>query len=279
MSLWNFFYHLIKSLPRHTKIKLHTRNKETSTCTCHKASYTLESAILFPLAAGFFVAILFLFRILQVQVFVEEALIYAGKKTALESSVVSSDHALLLSANAFFLYALGEHDISNRDVVGGIWGISLFGSDSTEEELVLKASYQMKLPINFFGKKYFTITHQNTFRKWNGVYANNKENEELSAYVYVTPSGNAYHKTSQCRTLDLSIQQIHIDKILTIRGEDGQKYYPCSMCSEQKRRMYVYYTKYGSLYHIDIHCSSIKRTILKIPITEIGNKKPCNYCY
>lgn len=280
MSLWNFFYHLIKSLPRYAKIKLHTQNKETSICTYHKASYTLEAVILFPLAVGFFVSILFLFRILQVQILVEESLIYTGKKTALESSVISSDIALLASANAFFLDALGERNISNRDVVGGIWGVSLFGSDSTKEELVLKATYQMKLPIHFFGKKYFTITHENTFRKWNGASPrNNESSEELSTYVYVTPSGNAYHKTSKCRSLDLSVEQIHINKIATLRGENGQKYYPCSMCSKSNKTTYVYYTKYGYLYHVDIACSSIKRTISKIPITEIGSKTPCNYCY
>ena len=241
---------------------------------------SLTAAIIFPLVAGLFVSILFLFRILQVQILVEESLLYAGKKTALESSVVSSDIALLVSANAFFLDALGERNISNHNVVGGIFGVSLFGSDSTEEELVLKAMYQMKLPINFFGKKYFTITHENTFRKWNGESPSNKETrQELSTYVYVTPSGHAYHKTSKCRSLDLSVEQIHINKIATIRGENEQKYYPCSMCGESQNATYVYYTKYGHLYHVDIHCSSIKRTISKIPITEVGSKTPCNYCY
>lgn len=278
MSLWNLFYHLIKSLPRYTKIKLHIRNKEASLCTCHKASYTIEAVLLFPLLAGFFVSILFLFRILQVQVFVEEALIYAGEQTALESSLISSDSALLASANAFFLYALEERKISNNDVVGGALGISLLGSDSTEEELILKAIYQMKLPINFFGKKYFTVTHENKFRKWNGAYAKYKNNEEISTYVYITSSGSAYHKTSGCRSLDLSVEQVHIDKISELRGGDGQKYYPCSACST-KNNTNVYYTKYGYLYHVDIHCFAIKRTISKIPITEIGTKKPCKYCY
>ncbi len=215
---------------------------------------------------------------LQVQVCVENALLYAGKKTALESCLMTSESALMLSAKAFFVYALEECEVSDENIIGGVWGISLSASDISEEEITLKASYYMKLPIKFFKRTYFPITHENVFRKWNGENKG-KTKEEISSYVYVTPSGNAYHKTSGCRSLDLSVEQVFIEQIEKLRGEDGQKYYPCSLCNGKKSVKNVYCTKYGYLYHMDINCSAIKRTILKIPITEIGNRTACKYCY
>ena len=279
MSLCHFFHYSIKSLPGYSNKKSYIFSKGTSLCTYQKASYTIEAAILFPLVAGFFVSILFLFRILQVQHCVEEALFYAGQKTALESCLVNAEYGLSLSAKAFFLSALEEHEISKNDVIGGIWGISLANSEFSEEEILLEASYYMKLPIEFFGKQYFPITQKNIFRKWNGEYQGSGEEEDETSYVYITPNGSAYHKTSECRSLDLSVEQVNFREIEGLRGADGQKYYPCSMCSKNGSMKNIYYTKYGYLYHGDIHCSSIKRTIVKVTISEVGGKSPCKYCY
>lgn len=274
----SFFHHHIKSLPGYKNETSYILHKGISFCTRQKASLTLEASVLFPLATGFFVSILFFFQILQVQMCVEQALFYAGKKTALESCIVSSESALKLSAKAFFLYALEECEVPAKQIMGGVLGISLSTSESSDENIILKASYSMKLPISFFGKRYFSITQKNVFRKWNG--RNIQENEQtLNSYVYVTPSGNAYHKTSSCRSLELSVQQTSIEQIENLRGADGQKYYPCSLCKTATSIRTVYYTKYGYLYHTDIQCSAIKRTVIKLSINEVGNKTPCKYCY
>ena len=47
-----------------------------------KASFTLEAAVVIPLVTGFFVVLLMFFRILQIQTQVQEALVMAGRKTA-----------------------------------------------------------------------------------------------------------------------------------------------------------------------------------------------------
>lgn len=279
MSLCNFFHYSIKSLPGYQKRKLHIFGKETSVCMQQKASYTIEAAILFPIAAGFLVSILFFFRILQVQSSVEQALVYAGKKTALESSFVNSEHTLMLSAKTFFLYAWEKIGTSDTDIVGGSFGLSLANSEISEDEIVLNVSYYMKLPISLFGKQYFFIKQEKHFRKWIGEYETDGNNQAETAYVYVTENGSVYHKTNTCRSLNLDVQQTAIAEIEKLRGYDGQKYYPCSMCSEKKNVKHVYYTNYGHLYHADIGCSAIKRTIKKIALAEVGIKTPCKYCY
>lgn len=49
----------IKKLYRKAKLPGDDSSQKMPSCTCLKASYTLEAAVIFPLVAGFFVFILF----------------------------------------------------------------------------------------------------------------------------------------------------------------------------------------------------------------------------
>lgn len=76
-----------------------------------KGSYTLEAAVIIPVAAVFFLTLLFFFRVLQIQTEVQEALNYASRKTACEASAVSSQTGLLVSAEAYFRKELGTYSL------------------------------------------------------------------------------------------------------------------------------------------------------------------------
>lgn len=76
--------------------------QKASLCSFFKGSYTLEAAVIIPVAAVFFLTLLFFFRVLQIQTEVQEALNYASRKTACEASAVSSQTGLLVSAEAYF---------------------------------------------------------------------------------------------------------------------------------------------------------------------------------
>jgi len=69
-----------------------------------------------------------------------------------------------------------------------------------------------------------------------------------------------------------------LSEIGDYRGVDGQKFYPCSRCKKEDCQV-VYYTDYGTLYHKDIACSAIKRLVEKIKIEDVGNRRPCSFCY
>ena len=56
--------------------------QKASLCSFFKGSYTLEAAVIIPVAAVFFLTLLFFFRVLQIQTEVQEALNYASRKTA-----------------------------------------------------------------------------------------------------------------------------------------------------------------------------------------------------
>lgn len=277
MSLWEMFQsEKLRCSPHRRTHKKSNKNQRASFCTCIKASYTLEAAVVIPLAAAYMVSLLFFFSILEIQCRVDEALLYAGRKTAVESSVIDSEATLFLSAEAYLLNALREDRLVEKYVKHGSFGIHLWGFELLNEMLVLHAEYTVKLPISFGEIGEIRLSSQNRFRKWTG----DRTQEELGNYVYVTLYGEVYHKDLSCRSIHLTVQSCGIEKIDSLRGKSGQKYKECLRCTwKDDRKERVYYTDYGEWYHKDIGCVSIKRTIDKIPIEEIGGRRPCSFCY
>ena len=263
-----------KTLSRHKAYEV-LIPQETSLCAFLKGSFTVEAAVVIPVAAMFLVCILFFLRVIQVQSIVDEALFYAGRKVAVESSVTDSDTVLFLSAELYFLQILGEYQCIEDYVEHGRVGISLLNSDFSGEDILLRAEYSMKLPVSFFGFGEFHFWQQNSFRKWKG-----DDTVATGEYVYVSKSGEVYHSSTDCQSIRILIKQTTYETIEQIRGSDGQKYYPCAKCIEDiYYGVKVYYTDYGTLFHSDVSCNALTRTVMKIPLSDVGNRRKCRFCY
>lgn len=277
MTLWNKKIFREKERSPHERTRqIPVKIRRASFYTCQKASYTLEAAVVIPFMAAYLVTLLFFFSLLEIQCEVDEALLYAGRKTAVESSMMEEEELLFLSAKAYLLYALEDSALVSKYVDGGAWGIWLWGSAFDGEDIVLQAGYEVKLPISFLGIDTIELSSQNRFRKWNG----DRMIEEQGDYVYVTPTGEVYHATLTCRSINLSVKPSSIDAIPYLRGKNGQKYYECSRCDwKDSKKERVYYTDYGTLYHKDIACSAIKRTVEKVKKEEVTERRPCSFCY
>lgn len=265
---------LSRLLPKNTH-KKYLFCKKTPLCTRHRGSYTLEAAVILPLIAGFFAAILFFFRVLQVQTQVQEALVYASRKTACEASCTESPAVLRASAEAYFRKELGEYEIPQHYVNGGSLGISLLKSDFSDCYIQLKADYQVKLPIRFFAVDGVRISQSSCSRKWTGDADDGVQED----YVYVTETGTVYHRNRKCPYLDLSIQAVQYDDLAGLRNKSEHKYYACSQCVAKNVNLgMVYITDYGTCYHVSLTCSGLKRTVYMIPVSETGGKGPCSKC-
>ena len=251
--------------------------QEASFCIYGKGSLTVEAAVIVPLITGFFLSILFFFRIFFVQIAVEEALLLVGRSVATESCLVESEEALYISAEALLKATLLEDKNIGRYVVGDVLGVSLLGSEFAGNEIELVANYYVKLPIDFFRSRGIWLTSKNTFRKWMGdLYSGTEEGE----WVYITETGTVYHKDTSCRSLDLHIQEGIMSEMLQIRGSNGQRYYGCDRCAGGlSENEIVYYTDYGRFYHGTLTCSALKRTIFRIQLSLVGERPPCSFCY
>lgn len=265
------------SLPEHAVNRTHTHHmrKGTHACACLHGSYTLEAAVVLPLLTGFFVFLLFFFRVLQVQTGVQSALCYAARKTACEAGALDSEAALFASAEVYFQKEAGECEAVSDYVAGGSLGVSLLESDFSGNYVNLRANYFVKLPINFFSVKGIAISQGEMSRKWTG----DAQDETAEDYVYVTEHGSVYHRSRTCRYLDLSIRSVDAAAVAELRNKGGSKYEACSVCAaKHPNANRVYITDYGVCYHSDLSCSGLKRTIYLIPLSEAGARGACSKC-
>lgn len=240
-----------------------------------KGSYTLEMAVVLPLVAAFFVAILFFFRILQVQTQVQEALVYASRKTAVQACSSNYSAVLLAAAEVYFRKEVQQYGEYQQYVGNNPGGVSLLLSDMDGPEITLRADYFMKLPIGFFEVKGIRMTQVSTSRKWTG----DSDSWIDEDYVYVTKHGSVYHCSRNCSYLDLSIRMAEYAQIGTLRNKSEHKYSACHQCvAKNKALQQVYITDYGDVYHATLSCSGLKRTVYLIPLSEVGSKGPCSKC-
>lgn len=259
----------------------HATNKNTNNirqsyneiplCT---GSLTIEAAVVYPLAIGFFIFILFFFRILQVQTAVYSALSIAARKSAVVSAYDVKPAEIAIK-ELYFRKELAGNELVGRYVTGGIWGIVLLETEE-EEYLQLSARYYIRSPVSFFLKKGFGFHQQVKQRKWTGK---STKDVEKKAYVYVTDYGEVYHLSMACHYLDLSIHTVKLRNIADLRNQNEHKYSACTICAAKvSLNEEVYITDYGEVYHSKRNCSGLKRTIKIVSLDEVGKRSLCKKC-
>lgn len=279
MFLLYMKYQLQKSLPESNA----SEKKGAPRCTCKSGSMTVEAAIVIPLMTCLLAFLLFYFRVMQVELSVQNALEETGRTTAVcaerERTEPISESVYFGMAKGMLMGTLGTDESVKRYVVGKAAGISLAESSFEGDEIYLCANYQMKFPITLLGRKMFHISQTTRYRKWTGQ-KNGQQSEEGDIWVYITETGTVYHKTSSCSYLELTIRSVDEKIVGDYRNEGGGKYHACEICAEKENPFQkVYITNYGDCYHRDLGCSGIKRTIEMIRLSEVSGKGACSKCW
>lgn len=115
-------------------------------------------------------------------------------------------------------------------------------------------------------------------RKWTGydvTTASGMEKEE--EWVYITPYGESYHMSRECRYLSLKIKAGLMTEIGSYRNKSGEIYRSCEICGKNGTGL-CFYTDYGNRYHTSLYCSGLKRTIYTVKKSEAGNRHACSGC-
>lgn len=244
-------------------------------------SMTLETVVVMPLFICFMVFFLFLFRVLQVQECMEEALMYASRTLAVECYRESAEDQkaeseLLARAGLALALGLKKSDCPMGFVRGGNLGVSLLSSEFAGDDIVVRASYEMKLPVTVFGTCSYHFTQCAQSRKWIGdTTLGDGSGEE--GWVYITPNGKVYHLTRTCSYLDLSIRPVNKASVGGLRNASGGRYKRCESCGGSGSGT-VFVTDYGDRYHSSLTCSGLKRTVYMVKISEVGGRGVCSKC-
>lgn len=255
------------------------------------ASMTVEAAFVLPLFLFAFLNIISIIEIYRVQSNMSAAMHMASKEMAVYAyeykAAFKGDVGKLESLGLSYGYAsnrvgqiLGEKYLDGSPINGGFSGIGWDNSSVLEKDdcIDLIATYTVKPPAAVVGFGEFNMYNRAFARAWTGydnaAAAKREGDEEL---VYITPSGTVYHKSVTCAYLKLSIAAVGKTTVEDKRNESGAKYYPCEECGSIDKNT-VYITDYGARYHSTLQCSKLKRTILTVPISEVGGRGACSKC-
>lgn len=243
------------------------------------ASMTVEASFIIPLYVFVFAIFCYILLLLNFQIKVDKALYNTARSIAKYSYAGGGGDIInTVAANAMVVQEVGVENIKNMGIIGGAAGFHFLLSDFQEDIVDLVVQYNIKLPFSIVGTIYLPCSQRARTRAFTGVNPG-KEQEDEGNYVYVTPTGQVYHKSPECTYLKLSIKKIAAQEIINLRNENGGKYSLCEICGKGEDVFeFFYITDYGSRYHISINCSGLKRGILKIKSEDAAGYRPCSRC-
>lgn len=259
-----------------------------------KASMTVEASLVLPLFLYAFLNLISIIEIYRVQSNMSAAMHSTVKQMAVYGyeykEVAGSDTGKASSLGLTYIYAankvrafLGNDYLSNSPIKGGAAGISWLRSEIMGEDecIDLVAAYVVEPAISIMGYDDIIMHNRMRTRAWTGYdveeIADSDDTEIAEEIVYITSEGTVYHRSRACTYLQCSIITISKDMVGSERNKDGDIYYPCDSCGDNAKST-VYVTNYGNRYHSTIECNKLKRTVLCVPISEVGGRGACSKC-
>lgn len=254
------------------------------------ASATVEASLVIPIYIYAVLAVMYIMQILSVKSDVDRA-VYNVLRSMSKHAYMYENYNTVFSQQEMYwqiVSELGAEYANRHNIVGGNAGIVVLHESSEESGSELKFSlrYSVKNPFNIFGLGVFRINQKFCAEAWIGQeYAKKwKNNKQLENMVYITSQGTVYHKSRDCRTINIKIEMISSADLERRRNSSGARYYPCEKCSDSGKQEnslqtgQIYITDYGDRYHFDINCSALKRTVFEIPFSAVGERSACKIC-
>lgn len=273
-----------------------------------RASLTVEAALVLPIFIFTCYSFLFFFYVIEIQ----ENLHYASTKVC---ETISSYGYLLHNLDQMEEDKIGEYMDSELEsllydaadeiiikelvkrqvvlsrslesyIVGGYDGISFQNSKMLDEEkfVTIVMSYKLKCPVFKEILPYLPVKQCVKIKSFCGHQADKKREPSISEYVYITENGSVYHTHSDCTYIKIILEMIPYGSLGTQRNSGGAKYYACESCvgdrkkSEDLMNKNVYITRSGTRFHLTTNCSKIKRSTIKVKLSEVDGKKLCSKC-
>lgn len=153
-----------------------------------------------------------------------------------------------------------------------IRNFSMSKSSINNEIIDMVVEYKIRIP---YINKQFSLVQRGRVRGWTG-----QDISQEQSTVYITKSGKVYHKSRDCSYLVVKISKVLYSQVSKLRNCYGEKYSKCQLCVKcvLQNSEGVFVTEDGNRYHADLKCSGIKRSVMSIDITQVGDKVQCSKC-
>ena len=248
------------------------------------ASLTIEAAIALPLFMLFVMGVSYFLVIISLQADIrlsmEEAARNLGKQAYLAQETDTEAAIGYFTIRKTVITDELEERLENSKITDGASGLGMafsgYDEDSGILDIVACYSYEIPFFSDIAGNLKFIQRVRS--RAWIGEDISGDEGSGSEGQiVYITPSGTVYHLTTSCPYLDLSITAVSYDSVSSLRNKNNRKYTRCYSCFTATSDT-VYITDYGTKYHSSLSCSALKRTVLAVDISEVGDRSACSKC-
>ncbi len=242
----------------------------------HKAGITVEAAAV----AGFFflamICMVYIFRMMSLQVQVRNGLRAVGKEMAMEAC----SHPFFSASRVEekMVKQIGKERLTDSMIVGGASGLECRNSKQYAGTSImdLHVSYRIEIPILMFRIPVLKQSEAIRVKGWTG-YEGDGFSLSDSEIVYVAMQGIVYHKDRDCTYLETALTASTLDEVKSLRNQNGSKYQACRYCDVGANQV-VYVTAYGTRYHGKLSCSRIKRHVYEVPLKEVYGIGGCSKC-
>lgn len=179
---------------------------------------------------------------------------------------------------------LGEEWLDSSCIKGGSKGIRILKENLLEKDDMVDIVLQYFVDIPYLPGEIFSFSclQRSRIRAWTGLRKEKEDEEEQEKIVFITETGTVFHRSKYCTYLNPAIKEIKKYSLETIRNNGGEIYYPCKRCLEGsepiEEGLSLYITGNGDRYHVTLKCSSLKRTIIEVPLSEVEERRPCSKC-
>lgn len=271
------------------RISFEKLSKETSPHSAWflRASMTVEASLVLPLLLFFFVNLATLFSALSLHNSIQMGLWNAGRELAVyDGTLESLDNSFLgqgvemLGESVFvrqkIVTYLGEDYLEQSLLKLGKNSLICFLQPHEEDTNVIdiRVEYRIATKFPIPGFRDFLMGNRYVCYAWKGY--NIPEQERIQKVFYVTKDSEVYHLRTTCTHLSLSIRRVNGPNYIQERENQGLAIRACTKCKNKQKTDWVYITKEGDCYHLDLGCSALKRTIYSISDTK--GYRPCSRC-
>ncbi len=245
-----------------------------------KGSMALEGSLVLPIFLFFMMTVLLSLEAVRFQSDVQAALHQAGNEKAFAGWQVKYGGGAGSNAESQIKEYLGGQLYPYLCVAGGETGLELrdLSSPDGSGHVEIIARYRLKPFISWLPIGEIVFEDHFVGHAWTGYTGGEgQKDDSQETYVYVTKTGAKYHLFHDCTYLRVQIQAVGYEEAVQLRNRSGAKYHACQRCKPVKGSV-VYITSDGRSYHGEADCSSLKRTVNMIPLSEAGAYGPCSKC-
>lgn len=267
----------------------------------HRASLTIEAAIVLPLFIFMMFILIFPLKVMEEERRLQNTAEAVGKKLAAAEYVKAVGEELLKkdgdgnegldelingAEEGLGLGVILAKAIELKSISNPYFGeeTSVFAGDDAD---MFKAElkYDIKLPFTAYRIANPTASMVVNRRAWTGSdggrgrskYTLNGDTDEEDRIVYLGKTATVYHEDPNCHYISNVMQATDASHIGELRNESGGKYHACPSCKPGKSGT-VYYFENGTAYHSSEQCKAITSYARAVKLSEVQGMRACSYC-